>query len=132
MFATIQPGLLIGETSLLIFFAYAIWIRLGRIVWVAAAACCAALHGIFLIVLFLQLQREDVDALPILECSLLAIICLWRLTLGLGWLAILLAIHRCWRTTGSPLPFHRRPKETAAAASGNEPKGDSQGETRAN
>jgi hypothetical protein len=128
MFAAVQPSLFFAEVSLLIFVAYGIWIRLGRVVWLAATASFLALQGIFLIGLFLQFQRADVDALPIFERGLNAMICLWWLTLGLGWIAILLAILRCWRTTGSPLPFHRRPREIAAPASGDEPVGDSQGE----
>jgi len=130
LYAPLKPGLLFAEVSMLVFVAYAIWIRLGRVVWLVAGAAFVALHGIFFIGLLLQFQRDDVDALPLWERGLAAMICLWWLTLGLGWLAIFLAIIRCWRMTGSPFPFHRRFRKTAVTAFGNEPEIDSQGETK--
>jgi hypothetical protein len=123
--APTKPDLLFAEVSLLIFVAYCIWIPLGRVVWLAARAACVALQGVILIGLFLGFRCKDVDSLPILQRGLFAMIFCWWLTVGLGWLAILLAIVCCWRMTGSPLPFHRRPRETAAAALGNEPDSDS-------
>lgn len=107
MHPTAWPSLVVGEVTVAILFAYFIWVGSGWIARLAVAAAVLALAGIALIGFVLDRQGDVV--LETWQQGFDAAKFLWWLMLGSAWFAMLLSVIRCWRKTGSPLPFHRRP-----------------------
>jgi hypothetical protein len=105
----------VGIAAWLVAMSYIFWTGWGRVTYFALFASAITYAGIAILGLVVGRAADDHTApsdetFDAMLRSLDAMIVLWWFMFGCAVLAAGAASVRCWRQTGSPLPFHRRRK----------------------